>query len=214
MPPQVVSLFDRAIYSSLLKLVRDLGLPQQPGHPAGAANTGDDEDDDMDGDNTRGCGAAGSRTAAQHKQILHKLAAFLQGFGFKDQPETLRFTVETVADVIRSPIVSGALSKMRAQIFTEAKPKHRDALPKQSQHEVLIRPALRQSKRFPFAACTQMWVGPRVRTTGIVLIADPQREACLEVLSALMQPIHGNVRETSALVYRQVWYQQTSGTYI
>lgn len=91
----MLSFFDRMSSSSLLKLLRQAHKPK----PAPS------KDDDVEMED------ADEPTESQSDRwtdVVRNLAHLMNSFGLRDQPDTLRAVIETMADVARSPAATGS----------------------------------------------------------------------------------------------------------
>ncbi|KAK9813253.1 hypothetical protein WJX72_011494 [[Myrmecia] bisecta] len=104
---QVLSIFDRMITASLLKVLRHHNVPQAAGP---AKQAGEDVDmDDGEAEEGPSSSAGGSQQQQQCAAVISNLATLLQEFGLRDQPDTLRTFADSFAEIARSPSASEAV---------------------------------------------------------------------------------------------------------
>ena len=104
---QVRTLLDAVTCSSLLKVVKTLAAPS-PSNKKAQQQAATDEHDDMDIDteSTEPDAACSQAVSTKTKLlscavIVKNVAALLQSFGLRDQPDNMRAIVDTLVDVTR-----------------------------------------------------------------------------------------------------------------
>ena len=101
---QVLSLLDNVTASSLLKLVQAQATPKAP--VKRKKETAEPEDMEVDADDniaqsTGSTRHTGSTVLRDCATIISNLADLFQHFGIRDQPDIVRSTIETLAQVTR-----------------------------------------------------------------------------------------------------------------
>lgn len=189
---QVLSLLDNVTASSLLKLVQAQTAPKAP--VKRKKENAEPEDMEVDADNhvapSKGPTHTGSMALGDCATVISNLADLFQYFGIRDQPDIVRSTIETLAQVTRLCTAGVILQSLPLAQSWLCSPCSETKL-----HWLLLPEGTACCMHSSAGTCT---------ARSKLCTADGIVQACFKALMALLHTRHGSVRELSAMVLRQM----------